>query len=161
MLRTIRRNVGGMALFFAWAVLFATMPLELMAQTAEQATGSVVGFLYDTDGKSPVKEGILKFKNVFTNQEFLSQPTDDQGAYKVEGLPIGQYTAVATVDKKDYKFEYVIVVVSPNEQAKVNFMLYKRRGCLWLVLLGGGAAVATTAAILLTGEEEPPASPAR
>ncbi len=162
MLGTIRRHMGGMALLFAWAVLFATMPLELMAQTTEQATGTVVGYLYDTDGKSPVSAGILKFKNLFTNQEFVSQPTDDKGAYKVESLPIGQYTAVATVDKKDYKFEYVIVVVSPNEEAKVNFMLFKRRGCLWLVLLGGGSAAAvTTTALLMTGEEEPPASPAR
>ena len=160
MLRALRRQLWGVAVLFTWAILFTTMPIELLAQTTEQATGTVVGFLYETDGKTPVKDGILKFKNVFTNQEFLSQPTDDKGAYKIEALPIGQYTAIATVDKKEYKFEYVIIVVSPNEEAKVNFMLFKRRGCLWLALVGSGAAV-TTAAILLSGDEEPPASPAR
>ncbi|NPV84058.1 MAG: carboxypeptidase regulatory-like domain-containing protein [Candidatus Aminicenantes bacterium] len=161
-------------------VLLAFMLLLLPAETLAAPTGSLVGFIYGSDMKTPVQNAVVKVRNVDDGKEYVSTPTDANGSYKLDKLKEGKYILGITAPDGDYNFPYVMVVkggeigklslalksgaasglgqetVEPTEKEKVSF--FKTPVGIAVLM------VATTLALygtfkLLEGKEE--ASPSK
>jgi len=91
-------------------VLLAFILLLLPAETLAAPTGSLVGFIYGGDMKTPVQNAVVKVRNVDDGQEYVSTPTDASGSYKLDKLKEGKYILGITAPDGDYNFPYVMVI---------------------------------------------------
>lgn len=183
MLRKLRLGSRWVSPILALTFLFVTMPTDLVAQSQSPGEGSITGFLYGTDGKTPVQGAVVRLRNVTISQEFKSQPTDATGLFNFASLPVAQYALGATIDGKDFNFDRGVSVTA-HQVATVSFALpsgspaplqpkgtdqkgMKKKGA-WaffkrpaglLLLLGGSVPI--IAAVARESEEEQPTSPPR
>ena len=101
------------------------MPVEGFSQTNRTGRGgALVGFIYGSDQKTPVKNAVVKLRHVDNGQEFFSSPTDANGAYKIENLKEGKYVLGITAPDGDYNFGYV-VSVKEGEIGKLSLALMR------------------------------------
>lgn len=101
------------------------MPLEGFANTYRNGRdGALVGFIYASDQKTPVKNAVVKLRSIENGQEFFSTPTDASGAYKIENLKEGKYVLGITAQDGDYNFGYV-VSVKEGEIGKLSLALMR------------------------------------
>ncbi|MEW6456131.1 MAG: hypothetical protein AB1410_05370 [Acidobacteriota bacterium] len=101
--------------------LFMFIPVEALAQVPA-ATGSMIGFVYGDDMKTPVENAIVKIRNIKDGKEFESAPTDQNGLYKITNIEEGRYILGITTKEGDFNFEYFILMKA-NEIAKLSFAL--------------------------------------
>jgi len=107
------------------AVLLLMMPVAEFAQAkapVAASNGSLVGFIYAKDMKTPVANAVVKLRDVSTPKEFASQPTDVNGMYKITGLPAGKYILGVTSAAGNFNFDYALVLKG-NEMAKLSVAL--------------------------------------
>jgi hypothetical protein len=86
------------------------------------AGGSLVGFIYDKDMKTPVPNAVVKLRNLEKATEYESTPTDASGMYKITGIAEGRYILGVTAAKHDFNFDYALVLKG-NEMAKLSVAL--------------------------------------
>ena len=86
--------------------------------------GSLVGFIYAGDMKTPVKDAVVRVRDVKSGEEFFSTPTDESGAYRLNALREGSYILGISAPDGDYNFSYV-VRVKAGEVGKLNLALKK------------------------------------
>ncbi len=107
------------------AVLLLLMPVTEFAQgkaPVAASNGSLVGFIYAKDMKTPVANAVVKLRDVSNPKEFASQPTDANGMYKITGLPAGKYILGVTSAKGNFNFDYALIFKG-NEMAKLSVAL--------------------------------------
>ncbi|MDY0230915.1 MAG: carboxypeptidase-like regulatory domain-containing protein [Candidatus Saccharicenans sp.] len=85
-------------------------------------TGSLVGFVYGNDMKTPVEQAVVKIRNLDNGQEYVSTPTDANGAYKLENVKEGRYILGITAPDGDYNFPY-IMAIKGGEIGKLSLAL--------------------------------------
>lgn len=123
MLRAKIFRARWLALGLAAAFVMLVWPLDAVAQEqAEANTGTLIGFIYGPDMKTPVVNGVVKLRNIKTGKEYLSSPTDENGAYKLEGIEEGWYVLGVTTGIGDFNFTYE-VMIKANEMAKLSLAL--------------------------------------
>ncbi len=105
----------------AFALLI--LPVEGFSARVDKG-GALVGFIYASDMKTPVKNAVVKLRNVDTNYEYTSTPTDEKGAYKIEQLKEGSYVVGITAPDGDYNFGYV-VRIKEGEIGKLSLALMR------------------------------------
>ncbi|MDI6849192.1 MAG: carboxypeptidase-like regulatory domain-containing protein [Candidatus Saccharicenans sp.] len=105
----------------AFALLI--LPVEGFSASNSQG-GALVGFIYASDMKTPVKNAVVKIRHVDTGQEFVSKPTDEKGFYKLEQLKEGSYVVGITAQDGDYNFGHV-VRVKEGEVGKLSLALMR------------------------------------
>ncbi len=103
-------------------VLSAFMLLLLPIETLSAPTGSLVGFIYGSDMKTPVQNAVVKVRNVENGKEYVSTPTDANGSYQLSQLKEGKYILGITAPDGDYNFPY-IMVVKGGEIGKLSLAL--------------------------------------
>jgi len=107
------------------AVLSLFMPVAEFAQakvSAPASNGSLVGFIYSKDMKTPVPNAVVKLRNLAKAKDYESQPTDANGMYKISGIEEGRYILGVTAGKGDFNFDYALVLKG-NELAKLSVAL--------------------------------------
>jgi hypothetical protein len=105
------------------AFVLLVTPVAPFAQgKAPAAGGSLVGFIYDKDMKTPVPNAVVKLRNVAKATEYESQPTDANGMYKIAGIEEGRYILGITAAKGDFNFDYGLILKA-NEMAKLSVAL--------------------------------------
>jgi len=140
-------------------VFVLMLPMVVPAQA--QNTGSVTGFVYDGDGKSPIDEAvvILKLaKDKKDGKEYKSEPTQETGDYRIEDLPAGIYVAAVRIKSgKVYNTLSVLKIVAGKRLIR-SFYLTPERPLAWLwynpcglAMILSGTAVVTK---LIIDEEE-------
>ncbi len=97
------------------------LPVESLAQSTVQA-GSLVGFIYGSDMKTPVQNAVVKIRNLDNGQEYASGPTDNSGAYKIGQVKEGKYLLGINTPGGDYNFDYVLMVKG-GEMGKLSLAL--------------------------------------
>ena len=129
-----------------FSFFLVSIPISISAQ---EPTGSLTGFVYEKDGKTPVKNAIVKIRNITTGQEFESAPTDELGAYKIENVPVGVYLIGVVVGKEKYNID-ALVEIKKEEVAKLSLVLIKKKAliagifplpCFAASLIGGGTVI--------------------
>ncbi|HVP89617.1 MAG TPA: carboxypeptidase-like regulatory domain-containing protein [Terriglobales bacterium] len=115
-----RLLVGG--LLAAFALLVSPVPEFAQAKPASSAGGSLVGFIYDKDMKTPVPNAVVKIRNIDKATEYDSRPTDANGMYKITGIGEGRYILGVTATKGEYNFDYALALKG-SETAKLSVAL--------------------------------------
>ena len=105
----------------AFALLI--LPVEGFSARVDKG-GALVGFIYASDMKTPVKNAVVKLRHVDSNYEYFSTPTDENGSYKIEQLREGSYIMGISAPDGDYNFSYV-VRVKAGEVGKLSLALKK------------------------------------
>ena len=84
--------------------------------------GSLVGFVYAQDLKTPVVGAVVKVRNIANQKEFASGTTDANGMYKIDGVDEGRYILGVTATQGDFNFDYVMLLKG-GEMAKLSVAL--------------------------------------
>ncbi len=153
MLRQFRIKVVALSLVSVY--LAVVSPGLVMA--ADNA--SLSGILYNTDGKTPLKNAVLKLRNQSSGAEFASQPSNVVGEYAIASLPAGEYAVRLTFEGKECNFNHPISLKAGVKDTLSFSLCHSKKGGL-LLLIGGTAAVITGVVIAATNDETP-SSPAK
>jgi hypothetical protein len=105
------------------AFVLLVAPIAPFAQLkAPAAGGSLVGFIYDKDMKSPVPNAIVKLRNIAKATDYESEPSDANGMYKISGIEEGRYIMGVNAPRGGYNFYYTLALRG-NEIAKLSVAL--------------------------------------
>jgi hypothetical protein len=106
------------------AFVLLVMPAREFAQAKAPApaNGSLVGFIYDKDMKTPVANAVVKIRNLASAKLYTSIPSDANGMYKIMGIEEGRYILGVTASKGDFNFDYALLLKG-NEMAKLSVAL--------------------------------------
>ncbi|MGA2531690.1 MAG: hypothetical protein ABSG19_01495 [Candidatus Aminicenantales bacterium] len=107
------------------AFMLLVAPVREFAQAkapVAAAGGSLVGFVYAKDMKTPVANAVVKIRDVSNPKEFASRPTDVNGMYKITGLPEGRYILGVTTAAGNFNFDYALILKG-SEMAKLSVAL--------------------------------------
>jgi hypothetical protein len=106
------------------AFLLLTVPLPAAAQTQTQQKsytrqGTIQGTVYSEGQRARVANAIVKIRNLNTQKEYQSQPTDAKGNYKILMIEEGWYTLGVTTAAGDFNLNYG-VYIKAGETAKLS-----------------------------------------
>jgi hypothetical protein len=92
------------AVLAAFAVF--VMPMGLAAKDG----GSLAGFIYAKDAKTPVTGAVVKIRSLGDMKEIASPPTDANGMYTITDIPEGRYILGVTAAQNDFNLDYALYV---------------------------------------------------
>jgi hypothetical protein len=113
-----RSLAGGLVAAF----LLLTIPLPSIAQTQETSSarqGTLQGTVYSEGMRSRVANAVVKLRNLNTQKEYESKPTDAKGSYKILMIEEGWYTLGVTTAVGDFNLNYG-VYIKAGETAKLS-----------------------------------------
>jgi hypothetical protein len=61
------------AVFLAAAFVMLTLPVRNLAASAPGGSGALTGYIFDEDMKTPVRNAVVKLRNVATLREYESE----------------------------------------------------------------------------------------
>jgi Carboxypeptidase regulatory-like domain len=104
------------------AFLVLTVPLSSAAQTQAKSyarQGTLQGTVYSEGQKARVSNAVVKIRNLNTQKEYASQPTDAKGNYKILMIEEGWYTLGVSTPAGDFNLNYG-VYIKAGETAKLS-----------------------------------------
>ncbi len=117
-------KTGAKKIFKVFGMAFLVFLLGICALSLMAETGSIVGFVYDQDGTTPLAGAVIQFKNLSTDKIFESRPTDENGIFKLPGIESGVYVYNVRTDAGNFSSEgFLAVNVGANETAKMLISL--------------------------------------
>ena len=118
----INKKVFG-SRFLIFGIIFSVSLLFFPHEAlSAPGTGSMTGFLYGSDMKTPAAGAVVKIRNVTNGHEYQSSASDPTGLYAVKNIEEGQYILGVSTDKGDFNFDYQISIKA-NEVAKLSVAL--------------------------------------
>jgi hypothetical protein len=108
-----------LAVFLAAAFVLLTLPVRDFAAAAPRGNGALVGHIYDEDMITPVRNAVVKLRNVANQKEYESEPTGPDGMYKIPAIEEGRYVMGVQVANGSYNFHYSLMIKS-NALAKLS-----------------------------------------
>jgi hypothetical protein len=99
-------------MFLAAAFVLLTLPVRDFAAGAPKGTGSLAGHIFNEDMKTPVRNAVVKLRNVASQLEYESEPTDLEGMYTIPAIEEGRYVMGVKSVQGDYNFHYSILIKS-------------------------------------------------
>ena len=93
-------------------------------RSEEVSKGSILGFVYDEDGTTPLEGAVVEFKNITTGAVYESSKSDDLGVFKIEGVERGLYIYGVKTAQGDFNSDGPLGVrIRGNETAKLSISL--------------------------------------
>jgi len=108
-----------LVMFLAAAFVLLTLPVRDFALGAPKATGALSGHIFNEDMKTPVRNAVVKLRNVVNQLEYESGPTDLEGMYTIPAIEEGRYVMGVMSVQGDYNFHYSILI-KPDALAKLS-----------------------------------------
>ena len=109
---------GGLAAAF----LLLTIPLPAASQAETQSyarQGTLQGSVFSEGMRTRVANAVVKIRNLNSQKEYTSQPTDAKGNYKILMIEEGWYTLGVTTAAGDFNLNYG-VYIKAGETAKLS-----------------------------------------
>jgi hypothetical protein len=120
---SFRRSRGLVwAVLVAFAVFMTPTGLAAKSGGAAPEPGSLTGFVFAKDGRTPVQGAVVKIRSLTDAKEFTSGPSDESGLYAVKDIPEGRYLLGVTSAKDDFNLDYEIYVKG-GELGKLSLSL--------------------------------------
>jgi hypothetical protein len=111
------------ACFLAASVAVMAIPVSHFAQAAApNADGILTGYIYDQDQRTPIRNVVVKLRNVTTQHEYASEPTTPLGMYSIVGIEEGRYLMGVQTAQGAYNFQYSLHLKG-TETAKLSVAL--------------------------------------
>ncbi len=103
------------------AVSLASAVLTLTLAAADSPRGNVVGFVYESDGTTPIQGAIVKLRNLETGRVTGSDETDRTGSFRVRDLESGFYVYGVVTQKGDFNADTLVgIKLHEAETAKMS-----------------------------------------
>jgi len=100
-----------LAVFLVGALILLTVPVaQIAAAAAPKGNGALAGYIYSDDMRTPVRNAVVKLRNVATQQEYESEPTDLDGLYRIPVIEEGRYVMGVLGPSGSYNFHYSIMI---------------------------------------------------
>jgi len=99
-----------LAVILIGAVILLTVPVAQIAAAAAKGNGALAGHIYSEDMRTPVRNAVVKLRNVATQKEYESDPTDPEGMYRIPGIEEGRYVMGVLGPSGAYNFHYSIMI---------------------------------------------------
>jgi hypothetical protein len=99
-----------LAVFLAGSFILLALPIPGSAAARAGANGALMGHIYDEDMRTPVRNAVVKLRNVETQEEYASEPTDADGTYVIPGIEEGRYVMGVLGPSGSYNFHYSIMI---------------------------------------------------
>jgi hypothetical protein len=104
------KKQGAILLIFAF--LLMTIPFPRTAAAAPRGSGALAGHIYREDMRTPVRNAVVKLRNIVTQKEYASDPTDPDGLYRIPDVEEGRYVMGVLGPGGNYNFHYSILIKS-------------------------------------------------
>lgn len=115
-----RSRILAGGLIAAFILLLTPMPNFAQASTKSYAQqGTLQGTIYAQGMKGRVANAVVKLRNLNTQKEYASQPSDAKGDYKILMIEEGWYTLGVTTATGDFNLNYG-VYIKAGETAKLS-----------------------------------------
>lgn len=101
-------------------LILIDLPTILIGEIS--GTGNLTVVVVAEDGSTPIEGAVLSLRNVSTQVEILSEPSDKLGEIRQDGLDPGLYLAGIKTDAANFNIEYLIGIRA-NKTAKVPVAL--------------------------------------
>ena len=100
--------------FSIGALVWLMLPVPQIAAAggagAPRGSGVLAGHIYREDMKTPVRNAIVKLRNITTLKEYESEPTNPDGTYSIPGVEEGRYVMGVLGPSGSYNFHYSIMI---------------------------------------------------
>jgi len=101
-----------LAVFLMGAFVLLLLPVWEFAAVAPKGNGALAGHIYNEDMRTPVRDAVVKLRNVTTLKEYVSEPTDTEGMYNIPAIEEGRYVMGVQAPTGSYNFHYSIMIKS-------------------------------------------------
>lgn len=101
-------------------LMFVYIPCTLIG--AELGKGNLIVVVNAEDGVTPIEGAVLKLRNVSTQDEIQSEPSDELGEISVQGLDVGLYIAGIIKENTNFNIGYLIGIKA-DKTAKLPIAL--------------------------------------
>jgi hypothetical protein len=98
------------AVFLIGTLVMLTAVLPWPASAAPRGSGALTGHIFNEDMRTPVRNAVVKLRNITTQKEYESEPTDVDGLYRIPGLEEGRYIMGVLGPSGNYNFHYSIMI---------------------------------------------------
>lgn len=99
-----------LAIFLVAAFLLLTLPWPRTAAAAPKGNGALAGHIFNEDMRTPVRNAVVKLRNVATLKEYESEPTSPDGTYVIPAIEEGRYVMGVLGPSGSYNFHYSIMI---------------------------------------------------
>ena len=99
-----------LAVFLIGAFVLLTIPVPYFAAATPRGSGALAGHIFNEDMRTPVRNAVVKLRNVATQKEYESEPTDLEGMYRIPGIEEGRYVMGVLGPTGSYNFHYSIMI---------------------------------------------------
>jgi len=94
------------------AFVLLVLPVRSFSAGALKENGALAGHIYNEDMRTPVRNAVVMLRNVATQEEYMSEPTDPDGMYRIPEIEEGRYVMGVKSPKGSYNFHYSIMIKS-------------------------------------------------
>jgi len=101
-----------LSIFLVSAFVLLTLPVREVAAAGPSGSGALAGHIYDEDMKTPVRNAVVVLRNLATQQEYWSEPTDPDGMYRIPEIEEGRYIMGVKAPSGSYNFHYSLLIKS-------------------------------------------------
>jgi hypothetical protein len=123
--------------FVIGAFFFLILPGPGSVAAAPKGSGMLSGHILNEDMRTPVRDAIVRLRNVTTLKEYRSGPTSSDGMYVIPEVEAGRYVMGVQGPRGSYNFYYSIMIKA-DELAKLSVAM-KPGGSPVMLQVGTGA----------------------
>jgi hypothetical protein len=127
-----------LVVFLIGAFVLLTLPVRELAASAPKGSGALAGHIYGEDMKTPVRNAIVKLRNIATLREYASEPTAPDGTYVIPAVEEGRYVMGVLGPRGSYNFHYSIMIKA-DSLAKLSVAMKPGGAPVMLQTSSGGA----------------------
>jgi hypothetical protein len=99
-----------LVVFLIGAFVLLAVPVREFAVAAPKGNGALTGRIYGEDMRTPVRDAIVKLRNIETQKEYDSDPTNPDGSYVIPSIEEGRYVMGVLGPRGSYNFHYSIMI---------------------------------------------------
>ena len=98
-----------LAVVLIGAIVLLVAPVPVVT-AAPRGSGALAGHIFKEDMRTPVRNAVVKLRNIETQKEYESEPTDPEGLYRIPGIEEGRYVMGVLGPGGSYNFHYSLMI---------------------------------------------------